>query len=90
MRAMRQSAAGRFRLVVVAFVPVRIGHNGLPADFVEGDLLRAVAGRGGDRNDGGYRIRISDGPFERLHAAHGPAGYRKQSLDAQMLDQRLL
>ena len=35
-------------------------------------------------------LRIRHRPFERLHAAHGAAGDRQQSRDAQMVDQQLL
>ena len=45
MRATDKSARGRLLAVIVALVPIRVGHDGLPADFIERDLLRAVPRR---------------------------------------------
>ena len=90
MRATASPRAGGLPAVVVALVPIRVGHDGLPADFVEGDLLRAVPRRGGDRDRRGDRIGIRHRPFERLHAAHRSARDGQQALDAEMVDQHLL
>ena len=49
----RQTFARRDALLQIAAVPpVRIGHHRLPADLVEGDILRGMARRGGDRHGG--------------------------------------
>src|SRR5260370_17921414 len=43
-----EAAARRLAAVIIALTPVRIGHDGLPTDFVECDLLRAVPRCGGN------------------------------------------
>ena len=85
-----ESPARGARAVIVAVVPIGVGHNGLAADFVEGDLLRAVTGRGRDGNGCGNGFRVSDGPFQGLHSSHGTAGDGEQFLDSQRIDQHLL
>ena len=90
MRATARPRAGGLLVVVIAFVPVGVGHDRLPAHFVERDLLRAVPRGGGNRNRRDHRVRIRDRPFERLHAAHRSARDRQQPLDAQRVDQHLL
>src|SRR3546814_5945499 len=57
--------------------PVEIGHDRLAADLVEGDVLRRVAGRGGDGHRGEDLVRILRRPLEHLHAAHRPAGHAR-------------
>ena len=71
-------------------IPVRVGHDGLAAHFIESDLLRAVPGRGRDGNRRGDALRIGDRPFKRLHSAHRPAGDREQSGNAEMPNQHFL
>ena len=44
------------------------------ADLVEGDLLRGMPDRRGDRNQRWARLGIGNGPLQRLHAAHRAAG----------------
>ena len=51
-----QATGGRALAVIVAFVPIEVGHDGLASHFVECDLLRAVA-RGSSDGDGRRRRR---------------------------------
>ena len=75
---------------VAALRPVGIGHHGLPADLVEGDVLRGVPGRGGDRHGREHAVAVARGPFQHLHAAHRAADHAEQLLDAEVIDQRHL
>jgi hypothetical protein len=67
-----QAAARQFLAVIIAGVPVGVGHDRLAAHFIEGDLLGAVARGGGDGNGGHHAVGERYRPFERLHAAHRP------------------
>jgi len=89
MRATARPRAGGSP-VIITVVPVEVGHDGLPAHFIEGDLLRAVARRRGDGNSRSDHVRVHDGPLEGLHAAHRTAGYGEQAFDAEVLDQHVL
>jgi hypothetical protein len=84
------AAGGLAATVVVAAVPIGIRHDGLAADFIEADLLRAVAGGAGDGDRGGDAIGIRDGPFERLHPSHGTARDGEQARNFQVIDEQLL
>ena len=85
-----QPAPGRRAAVIVAFVPVRIGHNGLPPHLIEGDLLGAMPARAGDRNRRNQAVGVSHRPLQRLHSAHRPAGYREQPRNPEPVDQHPL
>ncbi len=63
MRATARPRAGGLLAVIVALVPIGVGHDGLPAHFVEGDLLRAVARGGGDGDGGDHAIRDMPPPI---------------------------
>ncbi len=67
--------------------PVRVGHDRLPADFVERDVLRGVAHGGGDRQRREHAVLIGGGPLQHLHAAHRAAGHAEQAVDAERVDQ---
>jgi hypothetical protein len=92
--AMRATARPRLGIaaldLVVAAAPVGIGHDRLPTDLVEGDVLSGVAGGAGDRHGGEDGLRIGRRPLQRLHGAHGAAGDAEQLLDAEMVDEQLL
>ena len=90
IRATAKPAGRRLRAVVISVVPIGVGHNRLPAHFVERDLLRAVPRRGCDRKRRRDAIRIRHRPFQRLHASHRPARNRQQLLNPQIIDQHLL
>ena len=77
-------------LDVAAAAPVRIGHHGLAAEFVERDVLRRMARRAGDRQRREHALRIGRGPLQRLHAAHRAADHAEQRLDAEPIDQHRL
>ena len=70
--------------------PVRVGHDRLPADLVEGDVLRGMPGGGGNRHRGRHPFGMARRPRQHLHAAHGAADDAKQLVDAEMIDQRHL
>ena len=72
---------------VAPAVPVRIGHHGLPAEFVEGDVLRRVARAAGDRQRREHPLGIGRGPLQRLHAAHRAADNAEQRVDAEAVEQ---
>ena len=78
-----EAARRRLLVVVVAVVEIGVGHDGLAAHFVEGDLLRAVARGGGDGDGADHGLGIGGRPFQRLHAAHRSAGDGEQALDAE-------
>ena len=75
---------------IAAAAPFRIGHHRLAADFVEGDVLRRVACRAGDRQSREHALRIARGPFQNLHAAHRTADHREELLDTKMIEQHRL
>ena len=85
----RNRQPGDRRLVggVCAARPHRISHDRLPADFVEGDVLRAVAGGGCDGHHLLHARRVFHRPGQRLHAAHRSADHRRQRANAQMIEQ---
>ena len=89
MRATARPFSGRVpSSEVAAAAPVRIGHDGLPADLVEGDVLRGVLRRGGDRHAReNTRSGIARRPLQHLHAAHRAACDAEQAVDAEMVDQ---
>ena len=72
---------------VAALAPVRIGEDRLPADLVEGDVLRRMFRRGGDRHGGEDAVGKARRPLQHLHAAHGAADDAEQGLDAERVDQ---
>ena len=84
-----REAAMRMRALIdiAAIMPVRIGHHGLTAEFVEGDVLRRMARAAGDRQRGEHAVRIGRGPLQRLHAAHRAADHAEQRVDAETIDQ---
>ena len=88
-RHARHGQARRWRLVgrIGTARPHRISHDRLPANFVEGDILRAVAGRGGNRHHLLHPRRMVHRPGECLHAAHRSANHRRQRADAQVIEQ---
>ena len=68
-------------------MPVRIGHHGLPAEFVKRDVLRRMPCRAGDRQRREHALRISGGPLQHLHAAHRSADHAEQCFDPQPVEQ---
>ena len=74
--------------VVVALAPVRIGHDRLAADLVEGDVLRRVPRGGGDRQHPRGAVGEVGGEAQRLHPAHRAADHRVQLLDPERVEQR--
>ena len=87
--ARHRQAARRHGLVqaIVAALPFGIGHDRLTADLVEGDVLRRMAGRRGDRHGGEDASRMARCPLQDLHAAHRPADHAEQVGDAEMVEQ---
>ena len=81
--AMRMGAL----LEIAAAVPVRIGHHGLPAEFVKRDVLRRMPRAAGDRQRREHALRIGRGPLQRLHAAHRAADHAEQRVDAEAIEQ---
>ena len=73
--------------VIVAAAPVRIGHDGLAADLVEGDVLRGMPGGRRDRHGAEHAVGVARGPFQHLHAAHRSADDAEQLVDAEVIDQ---
>ena len=71
-------------------MPLRIGHHGLPAEFVKRDVLRRVTRAAGDRQRGEDAVRIGRGPLQRLHAAHRAADHTEQRFDAEAIEQHRL
>ena len=90
--ARHRQAAGRAPagVQVVAALPVGIGHDRLAADLVEGDVLRRMARRGGDRHGAEHPLGIARRPLQHLHPAHRAADHAEQPLDAQMVEQQRL
>lgn len=87
----RQPLGGAHAALEIApAAPVGIGHHRLAADLVEGDVLRGMAGGGGDRHGGEHPLGIAHRPLQHLHAAHRAADHGKQRLDAEMVEQHRL
>ena len=72
---------------IAALAPVGIGHHRLAADLVEGDVLRGMARRAGDRHRGEHAVLIGRGPFQHLHAAHRAAEHAEHVGNAEMIEQ---
>ena len=75
---------------VIPAAPVRVRHDGLAADLVEGDVLRRMAHRGGDGHGGEDAGGVERGPFQRLHAAQGAAEDREHLFYPQVIEQHRL
>ena len=75
---------------IASIRPIRISHDGLAPDFIEGDILRGMAGRGRNRDRAKDALWIARHPLQHLHAAHRPADDAEQFVDAQLIyEQRL-
>ena len=78
-------------LEIAPAAPVGIGHDGLAADLVEGDVLGRVARR---RSAIGIAAKTRSGiarrPLQHLHAAHRAADDAEQALDAEAVEQHRL
>ena len=88
-RHARHGEARRRRFVgnICSARPYRISHDCLPANFVKRDILRAVAGRGGNCHNLLHPRRMVHRPGQRLHAAHRTTNHRRQRTDAEMIKQ---
>jgi hypothetical protein len=67
--------------------PVRVGHHGLAADFVKGDVLRGVPRCRRDRDRREHALGVARHPLEHLHAAHRSADHAEQLINAEPVDQ---
>ena len=76
--------------LIVAALPVGIGHDRLTAHFVERDVLRGMARGGRDRQRGDDALGIARRPLQHLHAAHRAAGDAENFLDAERIEQHRL
>jgi hypothetical protein len=87
----REPAARKRRMLgIAALMPIGIGHHGLAAELVEGDVLGRVTRRAGGRHRREYALRIGHGPLQHLHAAHRAADHAKQRIDAKAVEQHRL
>ena len=77
-------------LGIFSAAPVGVGHHRLPADFVEGDVLRRMPRGAGDRHGGEDALRKARRPLQHLHAAHRAAEHAEQRVDAEPVDQHRL
>ena len=75
--------------VVVATLPIRIGHDRVPRDGVPGHALAAQTSRARDRDGGTNHSGIGDRPFEGLHPAQRTAGDGQQRIDTQRVEESL-
>ena len=71
--------------IIIAVLPLGIGHDRLPADFVESNILRRMAGRAGYDQCGTDPFRPVGGEGQRLHPAHRSADHAVQLLDPQRI-----
>ena len=77
MRATARPRCGRLPWPqVIAVAPVRIGHDRLAPDFVEGDVLRRMPRRRRDRHRREDAVGIAGRPLQHLHPAHRSADDR--------------
>ena len=67
----------------VPVVEVRVGHDRLPRDLVERDVLRRQVGCGRDHQRVADPLRVADRPAQRLHAAEAAAHHRGELRDAE-------
>ena len=89
--ARHAEALGRhLAAVVVPALPVRVGHDGLAADLVEGDGHGGLTRGGGERQAEVGAVRVRDHQLERLHAAHRAADGGQQLADAEVVEQQHL
>jgi len=87
----REALAGRRAVRKVgSLLPFRVGHDRLPADFVEGDVLRRMARGGRDGDRGEDAVGIGRRPLQHLHAAHGAADDAEKIADAELVEQHRL
>ena len=75
------------RPIVMAALPIRIGHDRVARNGVPRDALRLQRGRTGDDHDRVDLIRIQDGPFERLHAAQRSTGDGGEPRDPDLVEE---
>src|SRR5215211_1149700 len=74
-------------VVVVAILPVGVGHNGAASDLAHPEPLRPESPRGGDGHDLLHKVGEFDGPFERLLSTDGTASHQMQPLYAEGLEE---
>ena len=77
-------------VVVVAAVEIRIGHDRLARDLVEGDVLRRELRRRGDDDRMAHALRVGERPLQRLHGAQAAAHHRGEALDAELVGEARL
>ena len=70
-------------VVVMAAVKVRVGHDRLARDLVEGDVLRRELRRRGDHDRVADALGVGERPLQRLHGAERAADHRREALDAE-------
>ena len=84
-------AVVRFRTEVIgAFVPFRIGHDGLPSHLVKGNGQSRVSSGRGKRNSGPHLFRVAYTPLQNLHASNGSSDNSQNIFDSQMIHQSFL
>ena len=76
--------------VVVAGLPIRIGHDRVPGDRVPCDALRAQARGRRDGDDVVDRVGVRHRPLEGLHPTERAAARGQQTFDAQLAQERAL
>ena len=74
--------------VIIALLPVGIGHDRLAADFLEGDVLRRHGRGAGNAQHPGRKIGPVGRQAQALHCAHRAADDRIEFLDPQRAQQR--
>ena len=91
MRATASPLPGRVAVLQIApAAPVRVGHDGLAPDLVEGDVLRRVSRAVAIGIAANTRSGIARRPLQHLHAAHGAAEHAEQALDPEPVEQHRL
>src|SRR5215212_3392985 len=75
------------RAVVVAALPVRVGHYGAPSDLAHPDPLRPESTRGRHGDSLLYEVGELYGPLQRLLPSDGTAGDEGQPLYAEGVEQ---
>ena len=84
----REALEGAHTVVeITPGAPFGIGHHGLTAHFMEGDVLRGVTRRRRDGHGAEDALGIGGRPLQHLHAAHGAARHAKELVDAQAVDE---
>jgi len=83
----RQADGRILGMIIVPLLKILIAEDGVSADGVKRDALRAESRGGGDGDRRFDPVGIANGPFQDLHASHAASDDGQEFLNAQVVQQ---